>query len=71
MQVVNFGSENYMDLADALSMLIPEIMNNKLGYRPFPDFSYLKKKEKGEKDVGDGFRPGSYSDFFGPNRSRF
>jgi len=71
MQVVNFGSENYMDLADALSMLIPEIMNNKLGYRPFPDFSYLKKKEKGEEDTDDGFRPGSYSDFFGPNRSRF
>ncbi len=37
MQIVNFGSENFMDLADALSMIVPEIINTGQGYHPFPD----------------------------------
>lgn len=52
MQIVNFGSEHYMDLADALSMLIPEIVNTQQGYQPFPSLQ-LAKKEKGEEDDND------------------
>ncbi len=69
MQVVNFGSEDYMDLTDALSMLIPEIVNTQQGYRPFP--IQPDRKEKGEEDDNDGFNLGSLSDFFGPHRTRF
>jgi predicted phage terminase large subunit-like protein len=48
MQVVNFGSETYMDLADALSMIVPEIVNSKQGYHPFPNLFPKIKKIKGE-----------------------
>jgi len=49
MQIVNFGSESYMDLADALSMVVPEIVNTHQGYRPFPDLS-PRQKERGDDD---------------------
>lgn len=55
MQIVNFGSEKYMDLADALSMLIPEIANTQQGYSPFPS-KQLQKIEKGEDEL-PGRRP--------------
>lgn len=42
MQIVNFGSEKYMDLADALSMVIPEVINKQQGYHPF---SLLSSKQ--------------------------
>lgn len=53
MQLVNFGSENYMDLADALPMLIPEIINNQLGYQPFPDYG-SRRHELSESYHDDG-----------------
>ena len=53
MQLVNFGSESYMDLADALSMVVPEVVNGHQGYRPFPDMTkYMKSREKGEDGYG-------------------
>lgn len=50
MQIVNFGSENYMDLADALSMLVPEIITTQQGYRPFPASLVPKTPEPGDDD---------------------
>ncbi len=35
MQVVNFGSEKFMDLVDALSMLVPEVVQTHAGHVPF------------------------------------
>jgi predicted phage terminase large subunit-like protein len=52
MQLVNFGSENYMDLADALSMVVPELINSQQGYQPFPD-QKSHRVEKGEEDECD------------------
>lgn len=40
MQLVNFGSEHFKDLADALSMLIPEVVNGQQAYHPFPDLGH-------------------------------
>lgn len=48
MQIVNFGSEKYMDLVDALSMLVPEVVNTQQGYQPFPDHTPTRP-EKGEE----------------------
>jgi predicted phage terminase large subunit-like protein len=42
MQVVNFGSEKFMDLVDALSMLVPEVVQTHAGHVPF---SRLHKDE--------------------------
>ncbi len=52
MQIVNFGSETYMDLADALSMVIPQLVESQQGYRPFPNQAPLVSREKGEDGYG-------------------
>jgi hypothetical protein len=52
MQAVNFGSENYMDLADALSMLVSEIMNEGSGYNPFPDIYGQDDPDSDDRDSG-------------------
>lgn len=46
MQVINFGSEKYMDLVDALSMLVPEVVHTQQGYAPF---SRIHKEEPSKK----------------------
>lgn len=50
MQIVNFGSENYMDLADALSMLVSEVMAEGSTYCPFPDIHGPDDPESGDDD---------------------
>jgi predicted phage terminase large subunit-like protein len=50
-QLVNFGGEKYKDLADALSMLIPEIITNQPTYHPFPN-QVLKEKTDPMKNNG-------------------
>ena len=35
MQVVNFGSEKFMDLVDALSMVVREVVHTHAGHVPF------------------------------------
>lgn len=58
MQVVNFGSEKYMDLVDALSMLVPEVVQTQQGYVPFPKLHPMHNKiEKGEEDDFAHLRP--------------
>jgi len=54
MQIVNFGSENYMDLADALSMIVPEIINTQQGYQPFSRVDRKGENDGGNPDIGSG-----------------
>jgi predicted phage terminase large subunit-like protein len=56
-QIVNFNSEHYKDLADALSMLVTEIMNSKVGYSPFPDPNRYARPQIGEDDDYAQYRP--------------
>jgi predicted phage terminase large subunit-like protein len=53
-QLVNFGSETYKDLADALSMLIPQVVNTEQGYTPFPDQAYRPSMNR----LNDSGEPG-------------
>ncbi len=58
MQVVNFGNEAYMDLADALSMAVLEIMQGSRQYHPFSSsLKNLPRPEKGEDDDFADLRP--------------
>jgi predicted phage terminase large subunit-like protein len=57
MQVVNFGSESFMDLVDALSMVVTEVVNTQQGYQPFPASNILPKPEFGENDPYEHIRP--------------
>jgi hypothetical protein len=50
MQIVNFGHEHFMDLVDALTMIVPEIMTKQEGYRPFPASLVPKTPEPGDDD---------------------
>ena len=50
MQIVNFGSEKFMDLVDALSMLVPEVMHTQQGYQPF---SRINKDDPASKQNGE------------------
>ena len=60
MQIVNFGSEKFMDLVDALSMLVPEVVHTQQGYVPFSRIKnnpMNNKIEKGEEDDFADMRP--------------
>ncbi len=50
MQIVNFGSEKFMDLVDALSMLVPEVVHTQQGYQPF---SRIHEDEPASKQNGE------------------
>ncbi len=60
MQIVNFGSEKFMDLVDALSMLVPEVVHTQQGYVPFTRIKNNpmdKQIEMGEEDDFAHLRP--------------
>ncbi len=60
MQIVNFGSERYMDLVDALSMVVPVVIQTNQGHVPFSrlkDHPMHNKIEIGEEDDFAHLRP--------------
>jgi hypothetical protein len=67
MQVVNFGSEKFMDLVDALSMLVPEVVQTHAGHIPF------SRLHKDEPTSGNGRYKSPYEVDIseeGPSRGR-
>lgn len=55
MQMVNFGREHFVDLVDAFTLTVPEIMTTQPGYRPFPASLVPKRPETGEDDDYGGY----------------